>query len=282
MNALSKVLIVLVLVLSVGFAVSQMVLFGKREDYGKAYMDEADARARTVEKLEKTEAALEDLRVEFGQLKESKDTRIQGLEQELANAQEASRDLQTQNTNLTTNVTTLTDRANKLEGDIATLEQTNDGLRGEIEQRDDTIADQLDKIDSLETTVAEREGTIGDLEHELTELKKDYHELALSEERLQAIVGELVERGVHVPPAPLPIINGRVVRVDLEHGVAVVDKGSDAGVQPNTQFTVYDDGGYLAKLVIHDVQPDVSAGRIRLLVENRTVKQGDKVTTEVP
>ncbi|KPK63776.1 MAG: hypothetical protein AMK73_04915 [Planctomycetes bacterium SM23_32] len=282
MNALSKVLIVLVLVLSVGFAVSQMVLYGKREHYGELYMEEHKARGVAEAAQQDSEKGLRDVKAQLDQLRLKTDGEIQELKQDLADEQGRARDLTTQNTGLTAAMQGATNQIDNLMARNTTLQDTNEGLQGQVKERDESIKKNLDTIDGLQTTVAEREGTIGDLEHELTEQKKAYQQLALSEERLQAIVGELVERGVHVPPAPLPVINGRVVRVDLEHGVAVVDKGSEAGVKPNTQFTIYDDDGYIARLVIHDVQPEVSAGRVRLLVEDRDIRQGDKVTTEIP
>ena len=54
-----------------------------------------------------------------------------------------------------------------------------------------------------------------------------------------------------------------------------------AGVKPNTEFTIYDDAGYVAKLIIHDVDPLVSGGLVMLVARDRTVEVGDKVTTEV-
>ncbi len=282
MNALAKVLVVLVLILSVGLAVSQMVLHGKREHYGELYVNERKARNQLEEELGKARGEFDDLTVKFDRLRESKDAQIQSLQTSLANEQARAGDLNAQVEQLTTGVQRLTDRANKLEADIATRDATIEQLRSTVAEREQTIQENLNKIDQLQNTLAAREGTIDDLEHEVTEQKKAYRQLAQSEERLQAIVGELVERGVHVPPAPLPVINGRIVRVDEAHGVAVVDKGSEAGVKPNTEFTVYDDAGYIARLVIHDVQPQVSAGRIRLLVAERSIRMGDKVTTEIP
>ena len=81
--------------------------------------------------------------------------------------------------------------------------------------------------------------------------------------------------------SPLPIVHGRIVRVDWEHGIAAVNKGKVDGVKANTQFTLYDDDGYVGKLIVHDVQTRVSAGNIVLVADGKAVKEGDQATTEI-
>ena len=59
MNALTKVLVVLVLLLSVGFAVSQMVLFSKRENFGLEYQKAAKLLKETKAQREQLAGELE-------------------------------------------------------------------------------------------------------------------------------------------------------------------------------------------------------------------------------
>ncbi|MHC4480890.1 MAG: hypothetical protein ACYS1C_07980 [Planctomycetota bacterium] len=282
MNAVSKVLVVLVFLLSAGFAVSQMLLYGKREQFGELYQQAAEARNRAQSDLKEVKGQLQDKTVELDRVKNSLETRIQTLEGNLQDEKGRAQNLNSQVADLTAGVQMLTGRANSLEGDIETRDQTILELRQTVSERDQRIQEHLNTVDSLQSTLAQREAGIGQLEHDLTESKKAYRKLAESEGRLQGIIGELVQRDIQVPPAPLPIINGRVVRVDPQHGVAVVDKGRGAGVKPNTEFTIYNEGGYVGRLIIHDVQPDVSVGRVRLLADGQQVTQGDKVTTEIP
>lgn len=282
MNALAKVLIVVVLLLSAGFAVSQMILYGKREDFGKRYRDEVAAHRATDDSLKKAEGELQDKTRALDRVKNDLQNQLDVLTSDLADERARSRDLNTQGVTLTGIVEQHANKINSLDGVVAARQESIDGLEAEVVKRDGTIQANLDKIDSLQTNVAERDTSIDDLEHQLAESKQAYQIVAVNEERLEAIIGELLERDVHIPPAPLPIINGRVVRVNRELGVAVVDKGGAAGVKPNTQFTIYSDGTYVAKLVVHDVQSEVSAGRIKLLASGRQVEQGDQVTTEIP
>ncbi|MHC5034478.1 MAG: hypothetical protein ACYTFZ_05540 [Planctomycetota bacterium] len=282
MTALSKVLVVLLLILSVAFAASQVILNARRADYAAKYVDAAKKLANTAEQRNEAQRALNDVTDKLEKTKSDLEGQVQALSDSLANERAQSADLERDRESLTLSVRDLTDAVNRADGNIAVREETIKELQSTIQQRDANLKQHLTSIETLERTVADREATIGKLEHDITEGQKAYKELAESEERLQAIMAELVRRKVQVPPVPLPLINGRIVRIDMEHEAAVVDKGSAAGVKPNTEFTIYNDEGYVARLVIHDVQQDISVGRIRLLADGKEIRQGDKVTTEIP
>jgi len=282
MNALTKVLVVLVLLLSVFFAASQVWLYGKRERFGRLYLDEVRARTDLEQKLSKAQADLADVRRAADETKDKLDADLLAARTDLENERARAASLDGQVRQLTAGVQSLSDGAQKLEVALANRDQAIQELNATVVDRDQAIRQNMDKIGELQKAVADRDGTIGTLQHELTETKKVHKAVAESEARLQAIIAELVERGVQVPPVPLPVIDGRVVSVDVEHGVAVVDKGAGAGVKPNTQFTIYDDDGYVSKLVINDVQPDVSLGRIIVLADDKQVKRGDRATTRIP
>jgi TolA-binding protein len=282
MNALAKVLVVLVLVLSVGFAAAEIVLYGKRESYGKKYLAEQKARAEVEQRLKQAQGQLADMTRAHDELKEASESEKLALKTALADEKTRTTDLTNQVNNLNTSVQSLTDGNKTIVLAVANRDQTILELRNIVANRDDAIKQNLADIDQLHKTVTERDGTIADLTNQLTDTKKAYAKLAESEERLQAIVAEWVKRGIEVPAPALPVISGRIVGVDVEHGFAVIDKGAKAGVKPAAQFTVYNDGGYVAKLVINDVQPDVSAGQIRLVNDDKEVAQGDVATTAIP
>jgi uncharacterized protein (DUF3084 family) len=282
MNALTKVLVVLVLCLSVGFAVAQMALHGKREDLLRKY-DDATAQLQKAQKdRDEAKGQLDDTRQALDQTKNKYDTEVRQLTADLADQKALVTGLGLEKQNLTTSVQSLTETTNKQATQVDALNVQIGELRTTLAQRDQAITDNLAKIDGLQNTLAQRNTTIDDLNFQLVEAKKEIKKLADSEERLLAVQTELRNRGVAVPPVQLPVINGRVVRVDTGLGVAVIDKGSKDQVKPNSEFTVYRDNIYVGRLVILDVQPDISAGRVRLLADGKAVEQGDKVTTQIP
>lgn len=282
MNAVTKVLIVLIFILSIVFAASQVILFGKREDFGAKYAQAAAQLTNTRAAEEKVKAELADLKNAYDRAKLDFEARAAGLEKELADAKSNASNLSGQVKVLTTTVQQHADLINSLQAEVATRDKSIDDLKATLVQRDQTIKEHLDKIAELNATVATRVASIGELKHALTETKKALKTTSDNEADLLAIMAELRQRGIAVPPMPLPAINGRVVRVDPKNGIAVVNKGERAGVKPNTQFTVYSGTDYVARLIIHDVQPDNSVGLIQLLADGKKVRQGDRATTEIP
>lgn len=281
MNAVSKVLIVLIFLMSVGFAVSQIILFGKRDNYGTKYLEEMDGRVRAQEALKKEEAKNADLTKSAASARQALEAQVAQLEGDLADAKTVADDLRSEGDKLSASLTAMTTNVTSAEALQAEAAKTQEQLRQQILALNATIEEKLAEIAKLDAELADRNGNIDELQHELSETKIAYQKTSNEEERLQAIIGQLVARGVQIPPAPLPVINGRVVRVDNEAMVAVVDRGKVDGVKPNTQFTLYGDGQYVAKLLIDNVQDEVSVGRIVLLQKGRTVVQGLNATTEI-
>jgi predicted nucleic acid-binding Zn-ribbon protein len=282
MNAVSKVLIVLVFVMAVGFAVSEMILFSKRENFGNLYKD-ASTRLKTAnDELSKARAEATDLDTRLQKTEANLTAKLDASQEKLAAAQADVERLGALNREQVDMNKVLAASNNDLSQRNVTLGNTIDQQKATIDQRTQTVQEHLDSIKQLETTVADRNGSIDDLQFNLTETQKVLNTTKLHNDELLSIIGELRKNGVHIPPTPLPIINARVVRVDAQHGVAVVDKGRTAGVTENTQFTIYDDQGYVGKLIIDSVDPEVSAGRIQLLREGAQVKQGNQATTEIP
>lgn len=281
MNAVTKVLVVLVLLLSAGFAASQIVLYGKREDFGAKYLETAQQLTDTTQKLKQAEGALHDKTVEYDQFKVARDTEVQALQNSLADEKTRVQGLSADLARMTTSVQSLTTANQEQEQRLAVRDQTVEGLREIVTERDEAIKQNLDKIEELIAGGGEKDATIGELEHQLNQVKKAKVELAESEKFLHDTIAGLIRRGIEVEPALAPAINGKVIQVDAVVGAAVIDKGAVAGVKPNTQFTIYNDEGYVASLVIHTVQDELAVGKVMLAAEGRQVSQGDKATTEV-
>ena len=83
MNAFTKVLVVVVLILSGGFAASQMILYAKRADYREKY-DQAAAQLETQSKLARdSQAQLKEAGRSYDILKSTKDEEIARLKSEV-------------------------------------------------------------------------------------------------------------------------------------------------------------------------------------------------------
>ncbi len=281
MNALTKVLVVLVLVLSIGFAAAQTVLFTRRTDFGERYRRASEQLQTAQRALEDTEGELSDTKARLERLRARSDEQVASLQDDLEREQSRARELNARLERLQTNVGELSQVVSKQEERIASLSDTNDQLRDRIADLQGTVNERETTISRLQDTIGEKDGAIADLRHELNDVKRQRTELAQSEAMLQGIVREFQERGFEVPPAPAPAIDAFVVRVDPDMRTAVIDKGSEHEVRPNTMFTIYDDVGFVATLVIHDVWDTVAGGLIVRQAPDRQVGVGNRATTEI-
>jgi predicted nuclease with TOPRIM domain len=281
MNALTKVLVFLVLVLSVGFAASQMILYGKREKLARNYRDARQALATAQEDLEETGAELTDTRDQLNRVSAELRDQVAALQEKLQDQREEAQELNASLEQQRTHVGQLTQLSQKLQGRVEILEGNIEEQDGRIAELQGTVNQKQARIGELQDVIAQKDSAIGDLRHELNETKKERTELVESNARLNGIVQQFRERGFEVPPAPAPAINAVVVRVDEQLNTAVIDKGSEADVKPNTEFTIYNDTGFVATLVIHDVWDTVAGGLVTRQAPGRQIEVGDKATTEI-
>ncbi len=281
MNALTKVLVVLVLVLSVAFAAAEMVLYRKREDFATKYREAS-------EQLQTAQRDLETRNGELSDLKGQTDLTIAGLRQQVLTLEDQVKDEQARANDLNTsleqeraNVGRLTEATQSQQTRIDTLLTSLDGLKTQVTELQGIITTKENSIKGLQDTVVQRDTTITDLTVELTQVKQVKTELAEEKGRLDGIIAQLRTLGFRIPPAPTPPINALVISADNALGTVVINKGTDGQVKPNTHFTLYDDEGFIATLVIHEVSDTVAGGRVIRTAEGRQVHVGASATTEI-
>ena len=281
MNAFTKVLIVLVLVLSVVFAASQIILFGKRENLGAALKDTnaslkvaklkaADFEEQLKDRTQAMDRAVADLRL----TNQTLGTQVADKAQQVSDLNDKLGQETAQATRLGELAQNQLDNINVQKDRIVQLEAQGSDLRGQIEAK-------VAEVQQLTDTIKDKNATIGGLDQQLTETKKDNKQLADANEEMTAKLADLVQRGIRIEPAYAPLINGKVLEVDTHLRTAVIDKGSLAGVKPNTEFTIYRDSQFVARMVITDVNKQVSVGHVLLLAEGAEPKQGDNATTQI-
>ena len=281
MSAFTKVLILIVCLLSAVFAASQVVLYGKREDFGKKFRDAREQLQAVTGQRDTAQREVADLRKKADDLKADLEGKLQGLEADLAAQQREVQRLTAELDKQSTSVQMLTETNQRLHTDMQTKDATIVELRDTLQERAGDIETKLAEIEKLNTQVADAAAKIGNLENNILGLKKDKMDLAEKKSQYQRMVSDAIERGVNFAAMQVPPIDALVVRVDPELGIAVIDKGAAAEVQPNTGFTVYNDEGFVASLVIHDVDSNMSVGRVIRLAEGRQLQVGDRATTKV-
>lgn len=281
MNAFTKVLVVLVLVLSVVFAGMEMALYGKREDFGKKYITAQQELDKAKAELEETKGALQDTQDRLTGVSTNSQEKIQTLQDQLQAEQNRVSELVAQLEKAQANVERLTIATQKQEEQIATLRASQDEISKQLADAKQSVTDKEKTIGELRDVVAQKDDAVNSLENQLAMTKKARTEAQQDVARLNNIIAQIRRRGISVPPSPTPAVNAVVVRVDQELGTVVIDKGQQSEVKANTIFTIYDDDGFVGTLVIHDVWDSVAGGIMTRVAEGRRPEVGDLATTEI-
>jgi len=281
MNAFTKVLVILVLVLSLIFAATQVVLYGKRVKLGDALtqktaqLDTANKQVKDLttqlsDKTATTDRTIADLR-----------TQAQDLQGKLETANQDVQRLQKEKGQQVASVNDLTAtnqrQLDTLNQKIAALDQA-DKDKADLRSQ---IQDKTQKLAQVTADLKASEARAGDLDQQLTEVKKERKKLADANEDMTAQLVALRQRGIETTAAFAPPISAKVITVDAKLHTAVIDKGSTAGVKRNTEFTIYRDSQYVAHMYITDVDQQVAAGQVTLLAKGLEPEQGDDATTTI-
>jgi len=285
MNILGKVLVVVVFVLSVAFAVSQMVLFQQRTQWREEYTRELEKRRSAETRLEDTEGRLDRLKTEFDSVRTEKAGEIEGLEKRLSERED--------------DITKLEEEKDWVSNDLSSALETQKKLAERLEEKQNTIKEVEAKADELEASLRERKTAVENLEEEKKQLvntidglESDVAELeearddalARLEERKKQLA-DLEARGVRVDIYdPPPEIEGQISRADNDFGVAVINRGSEHGVEVNFDFVAYRGDRFITRLYVMEVHPEYSVARVdRDLsdLQEMPMQRGDTVTTKI-
>jgi hypothetical protein len=279
MNVFTKVLVVLVLLLSAAFAGSQMMLHSKRAEYHQLY-----AKADGDLRLERQRAA--DLEGERNDLARERDDinrlladerayreedkqrlgdEVSRLQGELARAQDDLRKANAEKSALDTRLLAQLER-------ITTLDRENFDFKDALRTADGTIK-------GLQDDVRARDGSIRTLNASIAQLNEEMREVAAERNYLANAVAQAKMRGFDVLAEDVPIIDAKVLDVDPTISAVVLNKGSNDDVKMNFPFTISRDLEYVAKVTIVEVYPELCVGRVVPGFEEMAIEVGDDAST---
>jgi myosin heavy subunit len=281
MNTFAKVLVVIVLLLSSGFAISQMVLYSKREMWRERYAEAAEQLEGKTAKVEEIEQELGDLRTERDQMQQRLQTQVNRLKEDvetrdlrISKAERRVENLQTSAEQARTRVTNLEERLDKKDEVINQLEQKVAGL-------DTNLKDAHAKVEDLNSEVRQKANKIDQLDKRIAELQQEKRKVVQEREDLESMLAQLEAKGVHVGTTEVPIIDAKVVRVDNELGAVVLNKGDGSGVQVGYPFTIYRNSDFVARAYVMEVHDDYSLARVDKQLARKDTKVGDEATTRI-
>jgi septal ring factor EnvC (AmiA/AmiB activator) len=284
MNVFSKVLVVFVFLLSVGFAASQMVLHAKRQKYYKLYADTqtelTGARARANE----LEGQLEDTRAQYDkaarQLRETQDD----LQQAKQTRDEEISRLKQQVTKLNNDLEGARKRVNNMVSLVQEQKDVIDNLETAKASLDSSLKEALKNNENLEKQVRRQSNQIDAHQKKIAQLQDNLEEVKDEKNNMENTLARLRGRGVEIFAGEQPMVDGKVVVVDEQVGAVVIDKGEGSKVQVGHEFTIYRGTEALAKASVVEVKPEHCVAQITepgLFDKDKQIRVGDSATTQV-
>jgi len=281
MNTFTKVLVVLVLLLSAAFAATQMMLYSKRVNWHEKYeKTDAELTEKTKlatelnDKLQATIRERDDIKArkdsEIARLREDLDTRDQEIAK-LGGEKEKLQDIWTQER---TRVTKLEERLDAKDGEIQELRTRGQELA-------DSLKNYMTQTEKLEQLNAEKDSKIGALDKQVAQLEKEKKQAIQHSDELDTILANLEKRGFHIDREPVPVVDAVVSRVDNDLGAVVLNKGKNDQVEPNLTFTIYRGKQFIARVYVMEVYEGHSLARVDRSLEYLPMEVGDNATTRI-
>lgn len=189
-------------------------------------------------------------------------------------ASSAEKDLDMERKNrleLDARLTALDNHYSELKRDYGRLATRNELLSGEVVEAKKTA----------EAAVAAKEDAIDRMREAEMRAKAATTRYRETAKQLQGVSKDLArykaswpDPGGKYTPAD---VYGKVERVDPKFGIVVISVGEDDGVSAGMEFTVYRDKGYVGKVVVTEVDKELSVARVDKSVSDE-VKVGDNVS----
>jgi len=293
LSAVTKVLIVVLVVLCVAFSMSAISFVANSynwktlaEDYrNQAQVADAHQRSQMAAHAAELASARDTIR--------QRNERINGLEVQIQDSAEAAATLSNQVARL---------EADKRQADALAQRLTNElSIAQAARQAIDEHRKQLEERGiELERRNVDLNGRVNELTTRVTVLMQQQRQqaqqismLRTENERLaqQGGGGGLGERGAAARPAmpgvagvqpggaDIPKISGQVLAV--EGSVVTISVGSADQVRQGDVFIIARNGTqYVGDIEISDVEPDIAAGRILRTAEGMNPRQGDEAHNE--
>lgn len=283
MSTLSKVFVIVLLILSAGYAAVNSALFALRQNWKEKHQQLETKSKAEIAKLQH-DVAVRDSRIT------DLDTRGKSLESEVNGLKQS--------------VDSLTAERARLTNQMAEQKLAMEGLRtdmtkisNEIEAQRKENREYAAKIKTLEAELDKNRQTMRDqvlaieglqddkkvLTEEVGNLKKNLATVLTERDELSKLIADLARRGVDVSAGPVAAIDGKVLKFDPQLKIVVISVGKDRGVRIGHQFTAYRGSEYVGRILVEDVQPSIASGRPidEFMNPKTTLQVGDDVSTRL-
>jgi len=281
MNTFTKVLVVLVLLLSAAFAAMQMMLYSKRVNWREKYEVADDQLRQKTKQADELNEKLQSTIQERDDIKARKDSEIARLKEDLGGRDLQIAQLNREKEKARDEQALLVQAVTKLEERLAARDGEIQELRKSGQELADSLKNYMTQVEKLEQLSAEKDAKIESLDKQVAQLEEEKKEALQRGEKLERTLADLAKRGVYIPPEPVPIIDAIVARVDNSLGAVVLNKGKNDQVEINLPFTVYRGKQFIARVYVMEVHDGHSLARVDRTLEYLPMQVGDNATTRI-
>ncbi|MFT7463703.1 MAG: putative RNA-binding protein with TRAM domain [Pseudohongiellaceae bacterium] len=188
----------------------------------------------------------------------------QDLDVRASNAENAADKQEANNRELDNNLSKLTSSYSLLQGDLSARDQASRDLQG---RNDDLTAQSQSALDDARQAEQARRDAVdraNGLSKQITMLEDENAEALARAYEAEMLVEVAVEGGFNPSLIMgMPLIHAEVADVDSEYGFVILNKGANDGVELGYTFEVYNtENGYLGQVKVDQVHPNYATATI--------------------
>ena len=265
MSTLTRVLIIVIFVMSLVYLGISAALFSYRVDY--------------KDKLEKLKGSETDLRKNITTL----EGKITTLNQELETARNELNDWKNNSTKLTNDLTALNDSYEKLQVSLTEQIQKNKELNDSLEKLQVVKDDAVKERTTLEEKFLQAQNTIIQLEKNLATLEQQYLVQAKELNQTKTMLDDYKRKAptLLTDAVSVKLIEGKITAISdkPDLNIIMISVGKNDGVELGMRFTVYRADKYVAKVQVEKVEAQWAACFSIKEFQSDAIKINDNVTT---
>lgn len=283
MSILTRVLIVVVLVMSLLYLGLTAALMGYHTDYKNQLMKEQEAHNKTREDKDSEIKTLTAKRDQLDKDLKERDTKISTMQQALTDAQGELENYKSQLTQLTTEYTKLSETYNKLQQEMEQQTKRNQELEATVADFRQKKEDAQKEYATIEQKYLETEDKLLKTEKSLAQLEQQYLVQAKDYNYAKTLLEQYKKITPIIPTVgpPPKLIEGKILAVSdkPELNLVVISVGKNDGVELGMKFTVYRGDKYVGKVQIEKVDQQFASAFSIKEFQADTIKIGDNITT---
>lgn len=282
MNTFTKILIILIFVMSLIYLGVTATLFSARVDFKNKFIREQEAHKATKGNADKEIARLNGDIESYKKEVNTLDNKLSATYTELTNTYSTFIELQSKFTDLLNDFNGLTARYEALAAGLVEQRNKNDELQKLVdENRNRKEQAELDR-DTIQARLLETEDKLIKAEKSLAALEEQYVVMAKD---LNSAKGELDFYHKRVPDIKpgeaIVSVEGKVLTVSEKVNLVIINVGKKDKVDVGMEFTVYRGDKFIGKIRIEKVESEWSSAMCLQEFMKERVQAGDNVATHV-